>query len=195
MLKTLYSFTAIVCLFAASLAQATVIGVTVDGLGPASNPVGSTEFRTALGGTAVKYYIPLTYTPSDCVYGVTCGTSPDWGSGGTLMAMFLKFDPVSTSAVTSLEILFEDLDLIDVNDPWGFLETLEVFDSTSNSLTGGPITNISSSYVVGNHLTQQLLTLDLGVLASTPLWLKLEFSASYVYQGASSRSGERSGRR
>ena len=123
MLKTLYSFTAIVCLFAASLAQATVIGVTVDGIA-SDFTVGSTEVRPALGATpAVRYFIPLTYTPSDCVYGVTCGTSPDWGSGGTVMAMFVKFAPVSTSAVTSLEILFEDLDLIDVNDPWGFLET------------------------------------------------------------------------
>ncbi|TDJ41207.1 MAG: PEP-CTERM sorting domain-containing protein [Gammaproteobacteria bacterium] len=181
LLKTLYSLTAIVCLFAATLAQATVIGVTVDGVS-SMTAVGETENRAALGGAlAVKYYIPLTDT-SDCVYGVSCGTSSDSGSGGTLMSMFLMFDPISTPAGYTLEILFEDLDLIDVNDPVGFLETLQVWNSVGISLTG-LITDIASSYVVGNHLTQQLLTLNLGPIVSSPLWLELTFSASYVHRG------------
>ncbi len=181
MLKTLYSLTAIVCLFAATLAQATVIGVTVSAVG-STTEIGMKEVRLALGpDDAVKYYIPLTDT-ADCVYGVSCGTSSDSGSGGTLMSMFLMFDPISTPAGYTLEILFEDLDLIDVNDPIGFLETLQVWDSDGFSLTG-LITDIASSYVVGNHLTQQLLTLNLGPIVSSPLWLELQFSASYVHHG------------
>ncbi len=180
------------------------IGVTVDGIG-SNNGVGSTTYRPLLDnkplidgatdGVAVEYYIPLVdgdQVPGlpagdPCTYGVTygtyaCGTAPDSGNGGVEMSMFLKFDPVSTADPSFLEIWFEDLDLANANDPVGFLETLEVFDSGGTSLTG-LITDINSIFVTGDDDTQQLLSLDLGVLSFSPLWAELRFSASYTGYG------------
>jgi PEP-CTERM motif len=177
----LASLAAIVLMLSAPGALATVTGVTVDGLG-SSTGVGTTVFRSALGGNAVKYYIPLTAAPATCTFGVDCGTVADSGSGGTVMSMFMKFNPVSTTEASWLEILFEDLDLAGANDPFGFLETVEVFNGSGTSLTG-LITDISNSLVTGDFDTQQLLSFGLGVLGSTPLWLELRFSSNYIYTG------------
>ncbi len=118
-----------------------IVGETVDALGSDST-VGTTEVRASLGGVAaVKYFIPLTDSPVVCVYGVNCGTSSDSGDGGTVMSMFMKFSPLPLSGSGLLQILFEDLDLAGANDPYGFLETIEVFDDQGNSLTNGVITN------------------------------------------------------
>jgi PEP-CTERM motif len=195
-------------LSSANLAFAGVIGVTVDGIG-SHTEVGSTADRPLLegldlvdgvsDGIAVEYYIPLVDNAdipglgagNACTYGVSygsgndtyaCGTASDSGDGGALMSMFIKFDPVSTTETTFLEVLFEDLDLADANDPVGFLETLQVFNGIGNSLTG-LITDISSSFVDGNKDTQQLLSLNLGVLGSTPLWLEMQFSANFDRNG------------
>ena len=166
----------------ASQVQASVIGVAVDAIGSVNAPVGSTQFRSALGGDAIKYLIPLSASSTPCTFGVDCGTTSDSGSGGTLMSMFLRFDPISTSHASILDISFEDLDLIGINDPANFLESVEVFNSTNASLTG-LIDDISSGFVTGDSNTQQLLSLDLGILSSTTLWLELQFSASYDRRG------------
>ena len=77
---------------------------------------------------------------------------------------------------SSLSILFEDLDLIDANDPYGFFESVQVFDGTGSELTP-KITDISSSLVTGDKDTQQLLSLDLGLLTSDTYFATLKFDA------------------
>jgi hypothetical protein len=186
----------------ASPAMAGIIfGTTVDGIG-STTAVGSTEYRSVLanqdiaGGTtgvreAVKYYIPLVESyavdlpagESTCTYGIeysgySCGTASDYGDGGLKMSMYIMFNPVSITEVTWLEILFEDLDLRGANDPYKFFEKLEIFNASGDSLTG-VIRNIDNPLVQGSHETQQLLSLELGTLESSPLWLELQFKAKY----------------
>ena len=164
-------------LFAMPVHAATV-GVAVDAIG-SSNGVGDTEYRGLLGGDAIEYYIPLSDDGS-CTFGVDCGVSSDTGRGGTEMSMFLRFDGLSTTSNSTLRISFEDLDLYGVNDPWWFSETVELLDDAGDSLTG-LISNISSSYVTGNHDTQQFLSFDLGVLDSSTQFFELSFTASSHY--------------
>lgn len=181
MIKKLICLTATLFVFGNVAAHASVIGVTVEGIGSESG-VGSTEYRDALGGDAVTYYIPLSET-GVCTYGVDCGTASDSGSGGTVMSMFMLFDPVSSSSSSLLEIWFEDLDLAGANDPTGFFENLEIFDGDGNSLTG-LIDDISNALVSGDGDTQQLLSFDLGVLSGTQLWLRMDFSADFYTHGS-----------
>lgn len=165
--------------FASTASALPIIGVAVDDFTtPVS--VGNTEYRTALGGDAIEYYIPLGNT--DCTYGIgTCGTVSDSGDGGGILSMNLMFTPVEMVA-SSLSILFEDLDLIDANDPYGFFESVQLFDSTGTALTE-KVTDISSSLVTGNKTTQQLLSLDLGILTSDTYFATLKFDADYYRSG------------
>ena len=165
--------------------KASTIGVAVDGV--AGNPVGNTlVFRPALGGNAIRYFIPLNGSSGIFGAGGTgdngFGQVSDSGSGGGVLSMFLEFTPVSTSSASVLNVHFEDLDLAGVNDPFGFLEKVDVLDSFGTSLTGGPITNIASLFVTGNNLTQ-VLTLGLGVLAADPFYLRLDFTSQYIGYG------------
>lgn len=159
-------------------AYAATVGTAVDSIG-SPTAVGNTVFRPLLGTNAIEYFIPLTSTGS-CTYGVDCGESSDSGVGGTEMSMYLRFDGVSTSQASTLTIAFEDLDLLGVNDPYWFRETIEVIDASATSMTG-LISNISSSYVTGDYDTQQFLSFDLGVLSSSTYFLELSFTASSHY--------------
>ncbi len=161
-------------IFAPIAGAVPIIGVAVDNFTD-QNVVGSTENRGVLGGNAIKYYIPL--AGSDCTYGVgSCGLVSDIGNGGATLSMNLKFTPLNLAAST-LFINFEDLDLINANDPSNFLESVQVFDGVGTDLTG-LITNINSSYFSGDSLTQQL-TVDLGTLASGTYFTTLNFKADY----------------
>ena len=158
-------------------------GVTVDGIG-SSNVVGTTATggESVLGDGAVKYFIPLA-DGADCVYGVDCGTSADYGDGGyRKMSMFMRFDPVSTVVESTLSILFEDLDLFGANDPWYFVESINVLDDNGNSITGGRITDIGG-LITGDKDTQQLLSLSLGVIQTNPFFLELVFKSKSKYYG------------
>ena len=157
----------------------TVYGETVDDYG-SSTSVGMTEYRSALGGEAIKYYIPLT-DGDDCTYGVDCGTYSDTGYGGTQMSMFLEFDGVSTVDESFLMVHFEDLDLEGVNDPYYFIERINIYDA-SGSITG-VIDNISSAYVTGDYDTQQILSLSLGVLTTSVYYMEFVFDAASDYYG------------
>lgn len=165
-------------------AAASLVGVAVGAIGddPATQEVGVTEFRSALGADAIRYFIPL--GDADGVYGVGgFGLSSDSGDGGGVLTMFLAFSPIVSGLDYTLDILFEDLDLAGANDPTGFLETVDVLNSSGVSLVGGPITDISSAVVAGNADTQQLLSLALGALTANPFYLKLTFSAAFTRNG------------
>lgn len=164
---------------AISNAQAGVIGVTVD---PSDNSVvGATEFRAALGGDAIRYFIPL--SDGSGVYGVDdsgdFGLSADSGNGGGVLSMYLLFDPITTGQSYFLNIVFEDLDLSGANDPFGFFESVEVLSADGlTSLSGGVITPIGG-LITGDAVTQQLLSLYLGPVLSDPFLIRLDFAASY----------------
>lgn len=158
----------------AATVHAGTIGVTVDDLF-SNTIVGTTENR-AIGDDAVRYFIPLSSTPATCIYGVNCGTVADTGSGGTVMSMYMRFAPVSTSNPSLLDILFEDLDLANANDPANFLETLQVFDDAGGEIT--PLITDIGGLVTGDAVSQQLLSVGLGVVTN-PLWLRMEFSSSF----------------
>ena len=165
--------------FSSNASALPIIGVAVDDF-TTPDGVGSTEYRSALGGDAIKYYIPLGNT--DCTYGDgTCGTVSDSGDGGGILSMNLMFTPVDMVA-SSLSVLFEDLDLKDANDPYGFFESVQVLDGSGIALTP-LITDISSSLVIGDKDTQQLLSLDLGILTSDTYFVTLNFQAEYYMDG------------
>jgi len=156
-----------------------VIGVAVDNFTDQNAVGGPTVSRGALGGDAIKYYIPLTRTGT-CTYGVDCGTSYDTGKGGTVMSMNLMFSPVAINVASALSVNFEDLDLIGANDPNWFLEQVQVYDGSGIALTNW-ISNINNSLVTGGAVTQQLLSLDLGVLLEPTYFATLKFSANSRY--------------
>ncbi len=162
-------------------ATASTIGIAVDAIG-SLNGVGNKVVRPLLGpNPAIEYYIPL--GTGDGTYGVGgFGTTSDTGAGGGILTMILAFTPVSLTGSSQLNILFEDLDLIGANDPWYFLESMQLFNADGSDLTD-PITSISSSLVTGDHDTQQLLSLSLGVLDADPLFLSINFQSSSQYYG------------
>lgn len=158
----------------ANTATAATVGTTVDAIG-SSTSVGSLATggeSPGLGDGAIKYFIPLT-SGGTCTYGVDCGTVGDSGTGGTVMSMFLRFDPVSTTVASTLNIYFEDLDLIGANDPTGFFESIEII---AGGISLAFIDEITDMFVSGDADTQQV-SLDLGVLGSSPFFAELRFIA------------------
>lgn len=173
-------------LFGVTLASpsvaAPVTGYAVDGVtgAAASTPAGVTEFRPLLGGNAIKYFIPLrsdtsgTFGVGSLCSNAGAGTCSDSGSTGGNLTMNLRFDGVGIGSAV-LKIVFEDLDLIGVNDPSGFLESLNVMNAAGTTLSGGTITNISSALVDGNSSIQTLV-MNL-LLTGDPTFLKLKFKS------------------
>lgn len=170
-------------LFAVSTASAAVIGVTVD---PGdSSTVGQTEFRAALGGDAIRYFIPL--GNDDGVYGVDdsgdFGLVSDSGDGGGTLSMYLLFDGLHAGGQYTLDVLFEDLDLAGANDPNGFFESIEILSADGMTSFSGLITDIANPMVSGDASTQQLLSLFLGVITSDSLILRFDFAANFTTRG------------
>ena len=162
--------------------------------------VGITANRPIDDGTgqrSIEYFIPLdglsgTYGTggwtgwhhhSGCQLGF--GTCADSGYGGGVLTMILRFTPVSNSDPSVLNVIFEDLDLANANDPGGFLERLNVVTATGDSLTGGWVTDINQTITngtVGGDANQQFLSLLLGVVTTDPLYLELQFKVPHQHQ-------------
>ena len=164
---------------------APITGVAVQGDGSAL-PNSVVIENSPLGiPDAIKYFIPLT-TAADvatCVFGVNCGTSSDSGTGGTLMSMFLSFTPVTPGVSGTLSVLFDDLDLINANDPVGFLEEVTVKSGGTEIISidtfdGSIITSPNDPGNPGDNITELVLALDASDVAADPLILELVFSAS-----------------
>jgi len=174
--------TTVVLFGSAAVNAATISGYTVAGFGEIDQVgIRSTDGDSVLGDGAIEYYIPL--GDASGTYGVGgFGTFSDTGNGGGTLAMWLRFAPVTASAGATLNILFEDLDLMGANDPTGFFETVNVFDKDGTSLTGN-ITNISNPLVAGDADTQQLLQLLLPTLVDSALYVRLDFTANYTGWG------------
>ncbi|MGB5080533.1 MAG: PEP-CTERM sorting domain-containing protein [Burkholderiales bacterium] len=164
---------ALVLMAAAASVQATTIGVPVQGIG-SSVTVGN----VSAGGT-ISFYIPLTAGDSG-VYGVNAGTAvdscsyPSTCTGGTL-DMFLLFEPVQFGP-NLLSLDFSDLDLFAVNDPWYFLESIEVLDANSQVLAF--VDSWNDPEVVTADRANQLLQLLVNV-DNNPFFVGLSFTSSF----------------
>jgi len=182
-MKTAAALCAAAAVIAAPAAHAAIIGVTVD---PGDNSeAGETEFRSALGGDAVRYFIPLGNDSG--VYGVDdsgdFGLTADSGNGGGTLSMYILFDGVNVGSEYVLDIMFEDLDLADANDPNGFFESLEVLSADGSTSLTGLITDISNPLVTGDASTQQLLSIFLGAIMSEAFVIRLDFIADFKDKG------------
>ena len=165
----------------------TATGIAVGSIG-SSTQVGTTGDGLFLLN-AIRYFIPL--KDSSGIYGTgpKClptgfGTCFDTGDGGGLLTMILRFSPVSTTANSTLSVIFEDLDLKNANDPVGFLEKLRVFkDNGTPNAT--PLTNWITQIgsLVTGDANLQTLTLSLGTLTTDPLYLLLLFKAKSTFVG------------
>lgn len=157
-----------------------VTGVAVDQIGAdldnlPSNFITSNANRP-IGDNAIEYFIPL--TTADGTYGVDgFGTQQDSGFGGGILSMILAFQPITPNVDGVLEIIFEDLDLIGSRDTGNFLETIEIFNQSGDSLLKTDTTNA----IITGDADTQMLSLALGILNDDALantyYVQLDFSA------------------
>lgn len=168
--------------FSAGSADAAILGVATNSTG--TSVVGDTENRAVLGGTSIRYFVPLGDTSG--TYGVSSsgnfGRVADSGDGGGTLSMWLRFTGLTVGQSATLTIKFEDFDVTPVNDPTGFTERLNIFNQSGTSLTGLitalGATPIGGGSVTGNA-TSQALTLFLGTMTSSQLLLRLDFRAAF----------------
>ena len=166
-------------------------GTTVNQAGGGGTvPVGLALTTTSPLGlsNAITYFIPLSSAPATCTYGDGCGMTADIGSGGTAMSMFLEFAPVTPLLGGVLTIQFDDLDLKNANDPYGFFESIQIFDSNSAELT--PLISdillsalITAPAPAADNITTLALPIAGGVVVSNPFYVELVFRAQYDYTG------------
>jgi hypothetical protein len=172
--------------------RADTVGVAVGAFGSSTQVGLALTNLPVLGGPSIGYFIPLGDNDGG-IYGTTglgnvCGstgfgTCADVGDGGAQLRMILRFSPVSTTLPSVLTVSFSDLDLLGANDPPGFLESLQVYQW--NGSTAGAITSLITGIgglVTGNSDVQHL-SLGLGTLTSSPLFLQLNFSANSNFVG------------
>jgi hypothetical protein len=194
--------------------------------------VGSTQSVTHIPD-AIKYYIPLSATqkgtygvagpPAPCTDGFPgtfggAGTCADSGSGygyldSSALAMNIFFDMTGLPASQSAELsfLFDDLDLINKNDPTGFFESISLsywnwntgtnaFDATPVSVVGTITTAGVSPDPVIDAVDDNLITWDLDLLALGALnasaqsvnqgfWIQLGFGSKYVDSNGNPKTG------
>jgi len=154
--------------------------VSADTIGVAVGSVGSTAAvgTTAADGT-ISFFIPLTSSSSG-TYGVAGkGTASDTCTtpncvGGSL-DMVLLFSPVQVGA-NVLTLNFSDLDLIGVNDPTYFLESVLI-----TPVGGAPvlIDATTDTGVLSANTGSQVLVLPMAV-ASNPFYVTLHFSSQFL---------------
>ena len=138
-------------------ARADVIGIAVDAVGSITQVGNNT-------GDTIDFYIPLsgdgempdvyddtTGTSSDsCVYGTTCG--------GGLLEIILYFNPVEAGSA-ELSLLFTDLDIEGVNDPWFFLETLQILHADGTVIDTIDVADLSVPVNSTSQLIEQSITI------------------------------------
>lgn len=167
-------------------AEAAVLGVATNSTG--ATVVGDTENRPVLGGTSIRYFVPLGDTSG--TYGVSnsgnFGRFSDSGNGGGLLTMYLRFTGLTVGQGYNLSVRFEDLDLVGVNDPAGFFENLRVRTAAGADLSG-LITSLGATPLGGGSVTgnatSQLLTLFVGAATSSQMIYRLDFTAAFNANG------------
>lgn len=153
-----------------------VVGQTVAGVGDA------TRVGTQGSEGDIRFFIPLNDSEvygNRSTPGTTGGMSSDSctiGSrtsnctGGTL-DMFLFFD-MPEAGTTTVQLDFTDLDVAGLNDPWYFIETLEVIDPDGNVLSFS-----MGDLLAGSNRDNQSLSFDLDI--SGPFYLHLTFTTAF----------------
>lgn len=164
----------VLIVWASGTARADPIVVGIPVIGMTSTP--AAPGMVAADGT-ITFYIPLQASSSG-TYGVgTIGTAPDTATGPRsdgYLDMWLRFSPVGLgSGLLTLD--FSDLDLTGVNDPLGFLESIEIFNTSGTSLAF--FDSSSDPGVLSANNTSQSLGVNLSIL-SDPFFVRLHFSSS-----------------
>ena len=155
--------------FAVSPASATPItGIAVE------DTSSTTQVGNASADGTIGFYINLS---GSSTYGVNGGTSSDLcyfpsdcGTGELTMHLF--FTGLQPGAA-SVSLLFTDLDADGVNDPWFFIENLEIYDEDGVLLM---VIDESSDFDFAN-LDNQQLDFDLNV--DGDFYISLVFSSAF----------------
>jgi hypothetical protein len=154
------------------------------------------------GTGAMGFYIPLN-SADNGTYGMDipgpageAGTFSDSKNGSftnsNALSMYLRFTPLAPFPLASavLTFSFTDLDLIGVNDPSGFTETIQFFSATNSALTPVITTDPFSGSsplaftVTGNSNTQTITFSDVrSVITSDPFYVKLVFGSKETTSG------------
>src|SRR5580765_258363 len=168
-------------LFGVVLLLGAVSPVSADTIGIAVGSVGSSvAVGSAASDGTISFFIPLTSAASG-TYGVAAkGTSSDTCTtpnclGGSL-DMFLRFAPVQVGA-NVLTLDFSDLDLVGVNDPTYFLESVLI--TPNGSGPGVLIDESTDPGVLSANSGTQVLLLPMAV-ASNPFYVQLHFSSKFL---------------
>lgn len=198
--------TVLVAVLTLTLGQAakadTVLGVPVTGINSTTQAVpncptvvGQSCYNTSNGQTV--FFIPLS-TAASGTFGVTngngiiAGTSADTGSGvSNALTVYLLFSPVNVPVSTAtLTFHFVDLDLIGVNDPFRFFETVQFFSASGTALTQPITTNGQSdagsflSFTVsGTDISQTIFFDDVSGIVDDPFYVKLVFGSEWYQNG------------
>lgn len=176
----------------------TAIGSSTQAVPNCPGPAGAPGcFNPGTG--SITYFIPL--NPNNTgVYGVTDPPGVEARKVGTfsdskrapfnnpsILTMFLRFSPIALPVSTgNLTLLFGDLDLTGVNDPNGFFESFQAFESDGTALTP-VITDFSQAFPggppfisIGGNSSNQSITISQipgGIFTGDPLFLKLTFGS------------------
>jgi len=154
------------------------------------------------GTGAIGFYIPLN-SANNGTYGMDipgpageAGTFSDSKTdpftNSNALSMYLRFTPLAPFPLASavLTFSFVDLDLIGVNDPSGFTETVQFFSATNSELTPLITTDPSSGSsplaftVTGNSTTQTITFSDVrSVITSDPFYVKLVLGSKETNSG------------
>lgn len=199
------SFVGLLLLLGARSVEAvpvTAFGQPVQGFGSSTQSVPNCTgapgcFNPASG--EVSFFIPLNSADGG-VFGVTsvsggkAGTFSDlntgpWNNPGVL-TMFLRFSPTAPFPLqtASLSFQFNDLDLINANDPAGFFESVHFFsavgvqmspviDTIGQSSSGSPF---AFTVTGGADLQTILFPNILSIVTGDPFFVELTFGSKYI---------------
>ena len=187
-------------------AVTTALGKPVESIGSNVQAVSSCGsgacYNTGTG--AIGFYIPLN-SADNGTYGIDIDGAGPKGEAGTFsdskagpftntsaLTMYLRFTPIAPFPLASalLTLSFTDLDLIGVNDPSGFTETIQFFSATDSALTSVITTAPASGSspldytVAGNSNTQTITFSDIrSIITTDPFYVKLVFGSKETYSG------------
>lgn len=179
-------------LFLPSLAAAiNATGVPVNAMGS------TTQVGIIDANGEITYYIPMSPGASG-IYGVDgngdVGTTPDSGSAGGSLRMFLAFGPLTTPiASAQLHFDFEDLDLNGSADGGSFRETIRFIGSDGSTPVIDDITDDTATYqITGNSSTQAIHFFSLAGVSNLSnqqyLFLEVDFATLHVNGGNTSEA-------
>jgi hypothetical protein len=193
-------------IFGAAEAKAvtTALGKPVEAIGSNVQAVpscGSGACYNVVTG-AIGFFIPLN-SADNGTYGIDipgpageAGTFSDSKSGpftnSNALTMYLRLTPIAPFPLASavLTLSFIDLDLIGVNDPSGFTETIQFFSATNSALTSVITTAPGSGSsplaytVAGNSNTQTITFSDVrSIITTDPFYVKLVFGSKETNWG------------